>query len=446
MKRIWTQGLLALAIGTGLALSAPAQAAGKTEITVARFFGACDADFGKVVDASKARGECGIITALINEYNATNKDNAVVKPQIAEWGPYYDQLTARLVAKDVPTISVMHESVLGDYVSRKLVEPLDDGLKAAGVDTAKYTEQAKRGTTIGGKTYALPMDTWSWLWHINGNLMKKAGLTQADGTPVLPKSPDELLAHARKFKAATGKPYFAWANANETAAPFRTFLTLLYQQNGQLFEAGNKKINLHSKEATNAIELMNTLYSEGHVKPDTDYSGTNQAFLNGDAGIVVVGTWTIDEFMAQAEKPGSPLHGAYSVVPFAKLYAKPAVFADGHSWVLLKGGAKDEAQRKAAYGFLKFLWDRNYEWARTGHLPANQSVADSDTFKKLPFRSSILEITRTGVAMPNTIPRQRTIESVVGEELASVMLSKKPIPQAMKAAEDRVNKTLASVK
>lgn len=443
MTRFWTRAVAAAALGATMTL---AHGAGKTEITLARFFGACDADFGKVVDASKARGECGIITALVNEYNATNKDNVVVKPQIAEWGPFYDQLTARIVAKDVPTISVMHESVLGDYVSRKLVEPLDDGLKAAGVNTGDYTEQAKRGTTFAGKTYALPMDTWSWLWHINGNLMKKAGLTNPDGSAVLPKTADELLVQARKFKAATGKPYFAWAMANETAAPFRTFLTLLYQQNAPLFEAGNRKINLHSPEAVKAIELMNTLYAEGLVKPDTDYSATNQAFLNGDAGVVVVGTWTIDEFMAQAEKAASPLNGAYSVVPFPNLYAKKAVFADGHSWVMLKGGAKDEAQRKAALSFLKFLWDRNGEWARTGHLPANQKVADSEAFKKLPFRAKILEITRTGVAMPNTIPRQRTIESVVGEELASVLLSKKPIPAATKSAEDRVNKTLATVK
>ncbi len=51
--------------------------------------------------------------------------------------------------------------------------------------------------------------------------------------------------------------------------------------------------------------------------------------------------------------------------------------------------------------------------------PAGQPVGGGQRhLQELPFRSSILEITRTGVAMPNTIPRQRTIESVVGEELA----------------------------
>ena len=44
----------------------PVQAQDRTEITLARFFGACEADFGKSVDVRAARGECGVITTLVN--------------------------------------------------------------------------------------------------------------------------------------------------------------------------------------------------------------------------------------------------------------------------------------------------------------------------------------------------------------------------------------------
>jgi multiple sugar transport system substrate-binding protein len=418
----------------------------KTEITLQRFFGACEADYGQVVDATKARGECGIITALVNEFNATNTQGIVVKPQIAEWGPYYDQLTARIVAKDLPTIAVMHESVLGDFVSRKLVEPLDAGFKSVGIDTADFTEHAAKGTVIGGKTYALPFDTWSWLWHINVNLFKKAGLTDANGAPVLPTSADELLAQAKKFQDATGKPYFAWTSANETAAPFRTFVTLVAQQGGQLFSDDGRKINMHSKEAMNALELMDKLNKMGAIKPNLDYSATQQAFVNGDVGVDVVGTWTIDDFIAAADKADSPLHGGYTVVPFANIYGKKAAFADGHSWIMLKGGAKTEAERKAAFTFLKFLWDNNFEWSRTGHLTVRKSIASSEKFTTLPFRKNIAEITSTGFSVPNSVPRQRAIETIVGEEISNMILSGKPAGETAISAEARVNKLLSSVK
>ena len=102
MSSMYRKSALALLISVSC-MSAYAQ--NKTEITFQRFFGACEADYGKVVDATKARGECGIITALTNQFNATNTQGIVVKTQVAEWGPYYDQLTARIVAKDIPTIA-----------------------------------------------------------------------------------------------------------------------------------------------------------------------------------------------------------------------------------------------------------------------------------------------------------------------------------------------------
>jgi multiple sugar transport system substrate-binding protein len=436
------RGLLVVIVGLSFST---AHAQGKTEITFARFFGSCEADYGNVNDVTKARGECGIITALINQFNATNTEGIVVKPQIIEWGPYYDQLSARIVSGDVPVVAVMHESSLGDFVKR--VEPLDAGLKAVGITPADFTGHAQRGVVLGGKTYALPWDTWSWLWHINLNMFKKAGLVNADGSPVLPKTPDELLAQARKFKTATGKPYFSWPTVNETAAYYRTFLTLVAQQGGNVFSADGKKLNVHSKEAEAALKLMSTLYSEGDVVTGCDYGAANQAFLNGDAGMVVVGTWTIDDFIAASEKAGSPLAGGgYTVVPFAPVFGKKAVFADGHSWVLVKGGAKDEKTRKAAFTLFKFMWEHDFEWARTGHLPASKAAAESAAFQKLPFRQNIVEITKTGFSVPSTVARQRSVEGMVGEELANMCLSKKPIADVQKSMEDRVNKLLASVK
>ena len=412
----------------------------KTEITLMRFFGSCDAKYAQIADARQGVGECGIVTTLVNEFNATNKDGIIVRTQVAEWGPYYDQLTARLVAKDVPTVAVMHESALGDYVRRKLILPLDADFASAGIDTKDFTAQAQRGVTFeDGAKYALPFDTWAWLWHINTRLMKQAGLMGADGQPLLPHSPEELLAHARQFRKATGKPYFAWAVANETAANDRTFLTLVAQQNAQLFAANGKTIDMQQPAVVNALKLMQQLYAEGMVKPNLDYAAANQAFLNGEAGVVLVGTWTIDQFLRESQKPDSALQGGYAVVPFPQLFERKAVFADGHSWALFKGGAKTERQHQAAVKLLKFIWDHSAEWARTGHLPVRQSVSESESFRALPLRSGLTEITATGIGMPGNVPTQRAIELLIGEDVANLMISAKPVAEVQASVEKRVN-------
>lgn len=418
----------------------------KTEITLMRFFGSCDAKYAAVNDASQGMGECGIITTLVNEFNATNSDGIRVKTQVAEWAPYYDQLTARLVAKDVPTVAVMHESALGDYVRRRLVLPLDADFARLGVPVDDFTEHARRGVTFGDQVYALPFDTWAWLWHINTTLMAQAGLMRPDGQPRLPHSPDELLAMARQFRERTGKPLFAWAVVKETAATNRTFQTLIAQQDVKLFSDDGRHIDMHQPGVVNALTLMQTLYREGHVKPNLDYGAANQAFLNGEAGVVVVGTWTIDQFLREAQKPASPLKGGYTVVPFPQLYAKPAVFADGHSWALFKGGATTPEQHEAALKFLRFLWQRGAEWSRTGHLPVSRTVAAGDAFRRLPLRANLTEITRTGTAMPSNVPTQRAVELLIGEDVSNLMVSDKPIAEVQTNVERQVNKMLRKVR
>jgi multiple sugar transport system substrate-binding protein len=418
----------------------------KTEITLARFFGACEADFGKSVDVRAARGECGVITTLVNKFNATNKDNIVVKPQIVEWGPYYDQLTSRLVARDVPAIAVMHQSSIGDYVNRKLIDPVDDQLKAAGIDPADFTETAGAGVTVNGKVYGMPFDTWSWLWHMNTNLMKKAGLTNPDGSVQIPKSPEELLAQARKFKQATGKPYFAWPTSGNVPTGTWSFFSMMFQQNTPLFTTGAKPhINMHTPDVTAVLQLMSTLYSEGLVVPGIDSGAVNQAWFKGDAAVALTGTWRIDDYMVASEKPDSPAHNGYQVIPFPQLFAKRATFADGHAWVMLKGGTKDDKTHKAALTFLKFLWDNEFEWSRTGHLPANKRVFDSAEFKSLPMRKNIIEISTIGRGLAHNVPRAAAVQQALNEEIFTMQLSKKSVLQTEDAAETRVNKLLDSV-
>ena len=437
LKRLLYAGaLLLLSSQAGLAQD-------KTEISVSRFFGACEADYGTVTDVAKANGECGIITALINKFNAESKDTRV-KVDIVEW-PGYDQLTARIRSGEPPTISVMHEAVISDYSSRGLLEPLDEGLKSAGVDTADFTDAAKAGVTKDGKTYALPFDTHTWLWHINLNLFKQAGLVDAAGKPIMPNNGEELLAQAKQFKEKTGKPYFVWTIANERAFFTRTFDTLLYQQNSEFF-ADSTKVNFATPEAKNAATLLKALYQNGDATKGQDYAASVASFAAGDAGVFICGTWLVDTYDQESKKSGAPLSNGYAVVPFPQLYpGSPRVWADGHSWVVLKADLTD-AQRKSAYEFLKFLWDNDFQWARTGHLPIRKSVADSAEFKALPHRADLAPLTTNGAARPAAVKRQFAIQEIENDEVTAGVTGDKEIDAALADAQSRINELLANAK
>jgi multiple sugar transport system substrate-binding protein len=418
-----------------VATSWAAQAQPKTEITFARFFGACEGDYGSSVDVAHARGECGVMTTLVNLFNTTNTDNIVVKPQIVEWGPYYQQLNARLAARDIPTIAVMHTAQLGDYV--RYAEPLDELLKQAGVDTADFTPNARNGVTVGGKIYAMPWDTHSWLWHFNVGLFKKAGLVDAAGAPLVPKTVDEMLAQAALMREKTGKPYLIMASssAGDFANGARGYYSWLYDQDGSIFPAGFDKADYTTPASLAALKVYEKLTAANAITKGLDGSGALGGFLNGAGAIYITGTWRIDDFLAAEANPDSPLHDGYTTRVFPNLFQKQSVWTDNHSWVMLKGGTTPETQ-KAALIFLKFLWDHNFDWARGGgHLPARQSLMVR--YAALPLRQYVVDIPEFGRALPHDVRRQFGLQNMIGEEIANIINTGKTAEQAAASAQER---------
>jgi multiple sugar transport system substrate-binding protein len=411
---------------------------GPTEITLQRFFGACDAAYGRSTNVGAAEDECGVITTLINRFNAGNPD-IHVKINVVSW-PGYDPLSAQLAAGAPPDIVVMHQSVISDYSQRHLIIPLDEGLRTVNIDPASFTRAAREGVMRDGHVYALPFDTWAPLWHINMSLFRAAGLV-SDGRPTLPHSPQELLQQARQFKRATGKPYLIQSMVNEPAAYARNLYTLLLQQN-QVFFADPRHIQLRTPQARAVLELFKQLYTEDLTSKDQDYTAATSAFLNGRGGVYLVGTWMIGAYDQASKQPGSPLAGGYAVEPYPQLYpGREATYADGHSWVV-PTARRDPATLRGIFRVLQYLRDSDFEWSRTGHLPAYQAVIDSERWRALPHRAEIASLVDTAQPLPPGVQRQFLIQQILSEEMESAITGRKPIDTALADAERRVNDLL----
>ena len=429
---------LALVVLGALALGACGTSDDRTEIVVQRFFGECGAVYGQSIDVRAAEGECGILTALINRFEAENPDIRL-RVNVVAW-PGYPQLSAQIAAGDPPDLVTMHQSVISDYQGRGLLAPMDDLLRQAGVGPETFTEAGRQGVVKAGRVYALPWDTIGRLWHINTRLMAEAGLMDGD-RPILPRSPQELLDHARRFKAATGKPYLIQAQLNAPDYHVANLYTWLLAQNAVIFP-GERRIRLNTPQARQIVELFRTLNAEGLTTRNQDFPAATAAFMNGQGGIFPTGTWMIGPYDEEARKPESPLHGGYAVLPFPRLWGRDAAFADGHAWVMPRA-ERTPREREAIARFLRFLAAHNYEWTRTGHLPAFQAVLRMPQFRTLPHRSDIAAMAATGRQLPDFVQRQSAIQGLIGEELEAAVAGTKPVDRALADAERRVNELLA---
>ena len=106
---------------------------------------------------------------------------------------------------------------------------------------------------------------------------------------------------------------------------------------------------------------------------------------------------------------------------------------------------REDDPAKAIARFLKFMAAHNYDWARTGHIPAFKSVLNDKRFMSLPHRADIAPIAAIGRPLPSYVQRQNAIEGIVGEEGVAAFTGQKSIRQALAAAERRVNDMLVQV-
>ncbi len=412
----------------------------RTEIVVQRFFGECGAIYGRSIDVAKAETECGILTTIINRFQAENPDIRV-RINVVAW-PGYPQLSAQIAAGDPPDLVTMHQSVIADYSGRGLLEPMDGVLAQAGIRRSDLTEAGLRGTVKRGRLYGMPWDTIGGLFHINTALMAKAGL-MANGRPILPHSPAELIEQARRFEKATGKPYLIQAQVNDPATHVRNLYTYLMAQDAVIFPDA-RHIRLDTPQAREIVTLLRTINAQGLTTKNQDFSAATQAFTNGQGGIFPVGTWMIGPYDEAAATPGAALSGHYAVLPYPHLWGHDAAFVDGHAWVVPRHD-RPPLEIAAIARFLGFIARYNFDWTRTGHLPAFRAVLDRPDFKALPHRADIAAMAATGQQLPDYVQRQSAIQGLIAEELEAAITGLKPVDQALKDAERRVNELLAEM-
>lgn len=435
MKRWLFSIAAALALGSCSAASDE-----RTDLYLQRFFGECGAEFGGTTDIGKVEGECGIITTMINAFAKQNPDIAISQNVVA-W-PGYPQLTAQMAAKDPPDLVTMHGGVIADYAAKGLLEPVEPYLREAGLAPSTFTSAGLQSVTVNGRMYGLPWDTHGGLWHVNTKLFAKAGLMRG-GKPVLPTSPEELLAQARQFRERTGKPYLIQSLVGDPAGAARTLYTYLMAQGQPIFpDAKHLKVNTPQGRAI--ADLFRQMTAEGLGTSNMDTPAAIAAFMSGEGGVYPTGTWMIGQFETEEKAPGRPLYRSYGVYPYPTLWGKPASFVSGHTWVV-PARERTPEQKRAIARFFRFMIDHNFDWVRTGHLPVVKAVVESAQFKALPHRRDIAPLATIGRPLPGHVQRQSAVEGIVGEEMAAAIVGQKSSARALGDAERRVNEFLAEV-
>ncbi len=406
---------------------------GTTTLTMARFFGDCDDTTQGVTDVSQATTECEVIQILTNKYNAEN-DRGVRIERLggAEWGTYYDGLNTSFAAGDPPDIAVMHGSNLPDYTERNLIHPIDDYLDLYGVDPADWTDPARGAVSDSDRLYGVPFDLHANLFHVNVDLFREAGLIDSEGNPILPSSRGEFFSQAEAMRRETGAMYFT-TDASQFPIGVRLMFSLVWQQGSDLISGDGSYATVNTPEAREAVDFMVSMFEQGYANPDFNYTASEQAFLSGDAAILMNGTWAVDQYNREAEFD-------YRAMDFPTLYERPSVWANSHMWVL--PAQRNNAKYETAMDFLAFLHNHTVDWAAgTGHLAPRTSVLTGAELQRVAQRSNYADTANIAQLVPS-IRNWQAVEDILKEEIESTWLTGKAIDAALADADRRINSVL----
>ncbi|MEO7221267.1 MAG: extracellular solute-binding protein, partial [Devosia sp.] len=431
-SKTWRSGALvgALALVAALGSVPTAQAA---ELQLWRFFNECAAKFPAdvvTIDPNNA-DVCAVQQILANQFNAANPD-LQVKTTSLLW-PGIVELNSALSAGTPPDIVSLHAFRVPAYASKGALADLTPYLAEAGIDPNDILAKPREAVTFNGKIYAIPIDVHGALWHINLDLWQKAGLVGADGKPMLPSSLSEFEAACQKIKAAGGGAILGGGDDDGISTGW-VWASLYAQFGGKAFD-DNGMPSVDTPAALTALQTMLKLRSDGCFSGG-QLAKTYEDFLNGKVAGVVAGTWQVNEWDGQVRDPNAALKHYY-VAPMPQIGSQPGTWGGSHTFVVPLGTNADPVRVKAALKYIKFFWDHDLDWTRTGHSTTSQSILDSAEYQALPHHAEYLAYADQAVYNPQTT-WAAGYDAVLQDEIAAALLGTKTPEQALQDMQSRL--------
>jgi multiple sugar transport system substrate-binding protein len=362
------------------------------------------------------------IDQLVKTFNATDgaKAGVNVKLLIIPWDDFNAKLASSIAARKPPALTIVNSDQVPVYGKQGALNPFTDtDLATAGIQKDDYIKQAWDAGAYKDKQLGIPIDMFPRHLIYNKALFKQAGLDPEKP----PTTGDELLADAKKISALGNGTYGAWFGLTG-ASTFRNFYSIYWQYADSLYNADNTALSPEFPDAAKkALTVFKTLMDAG-VVPKQDLQDVGKTFAQGKIGIEFDQITDLNLYQAAAKDQGVE----FGVAPFPQYGAKPATFAMAHEFLIPRGTPAE--QTKADLVFIKWLGEHGVDWAKTGKVPAQNSVIASADFKALPEQAAIAAA-NAQVHFPASIPNQPAVDRVVQQSLEAFFAGRADIDKTV---------------
>ncbi|EMA59587.1 extracellular solute-binding protein family 1 [Halorubrum lipolyticum DSM 21995] len=299
---------------------------------------------------------------LVDRFNEEH-DSIQIERQRQPFDEYYDKLFTSMTGGDAPDLAVFHAPQIQRFTDA--LTPLGGMLSDGAADA--YVDSIWQETEFDGDQVALPLDTHPNGLYYNKDIFEEAGLD--------PESPptnfEELQSAADTITAETDKQAFS-------PDPYlrffvRQFIAWQHGSGGEFLNEDNTEAAFGDDNGVALAQFYHDIANEWNWdRADTTDDRGTKAFRSGDLAMTINGTWYYGVLAEQDFDWGM-------AKPFvAPDQSAPQTWANSHTLGVPNSGSNQEAAVEAA----EWITQNSLEWGtEAGHLPAAQSVLDSDDLR-----------------------------------------------------------------
>ncbi len=370
-------------------------------------------------------GDGPTMRKMVQDFNASHS-NIEVKMTTIQWADYYQKVPAAVQNGKGPDVGIAHQDALAGLAARRSIQPLDDVATELHFQESDFVSAIWKGGIYKGKRYGIPLDVHCLAQYSNTSLLTKGGV------PTLPAKDPEYTSALQKLKgAAVANPFWM-----PTLWPAHLmFMSLVWQFGGEPWNGDGAKATFGSDAGQKALSWMVAQVKNGvspkNVAIDTQYN----AFKTSKDAVTWDGIWQINDLKTTAPT----LKWALSFLP--QIGDKPAVWSNGHNFVLMNQTKTDDNKQSAAKVFINYISTKSVEWAKSGMIPARNTVRDSSEFKALP-QAELAKNIEALRFLPAVAGIGDVQTATLQDAVNKAVLLQRPVKEALTSAEAAANKML----
>jgi multiple sugar transport system substrate-binding protein len=372
-------------------------------------------------------GDGPFMKKLVEEFNAANP-NITVEMNTLQWGDFYSKVPNAVAAGAGPDVAVMHIDQLATNAARSVIIPLDEVSTSLNYTEGDFDQTVWTAGIYKDKRYGIPLDVHPLGFYANMGQLTTAGITE------MPTDAASFQAAVTALQGAGGVPQPFWVTATWPA--HLMFVSLINQFGGSIYNPEGTAATFNSAAGEESLNWLTSFINSGASPANVASDAQAQAFRQQRNSLTWDGIWMMNEW-----DKVEGLDWAAAALP--TIGDQPAVWASSHNMTVTSQAAKDPNKLEASRLFIAFISEKSIEWAKSGQVPARNSVRESAEFTALPVQSTLASQLEYAVFPPTVAG----IGDVTGPtyELAvnEVVLGKATAKDALAAAAAKADQLLA---